>query len=1559
MGKSVVNNDPFAYKPEYNQQVSGSKVVSPPGSKLGENDPFAYRPEYNADVKKKVGGTESEIGITEPVPTQSELQSKKENATSFLISDINKNDFFSKLSAQTDQYFPHTTPQRVNEQAAQVTQQDVFKNPNSLQRYTDQRIKDLNEELSNIQRERNGLHEDFTIVTDAGEIVSRRITDQKRYNELSQQAIEKEQYKKQLKNNVAEVAADLILSQMDLSTGIDFGKIGRQVSSIADPEQEAILKMAEKGGKVLPGIRREQINYTGLQAIKSYLSRNSDIPNYDQVVKNINDLENDFDERNPQTTALRVKEKIGAQLYKEGKSSFFGFGYSPNTLKEAANNPETALTKSEIKIFNEVVMPTERRLIGTDIPTSGFTRSFYNAIEKGGIGIGKALGDYTGLRNLSDQAADVLTQEQAGARYRPAGESPTAQGQLSYLHEKEKIGKLSQSEQKQKKELENYTYVRNGWSKFKDGVGDLTGQVAMIALATRGLGGVGKAFIASGTEGGLLFGGGGIRYAIGSVLSNETVGLFATSYLNAFDNYKQQAIQLMPGEDKVASRNAYATVMSSVEALSERIFPDTKILTAFTKGVAPTIKDITSRFISREITQQVAREETQKALTVGLKTFGKEYLKSTGQEATEEAVVDIAQGIADSTFGGHSFDIVKTGQQALNTFLTTSLYSPIVAGMAGRGAMRQRTSQNTFMKAALVDMAASPAQYLQSVEDLQLDGAITQQEANEKIKLIKSANRYLQEIPLSRTITTRTGEGKEAQQVNQNKPFDYPETSSYLLHRLNEGILTEQVNNTTDEVLKAKLQKDLKRSQEIRKGLFDGTIGITPDLKEVTDNIEKADELGIFNTQQLQPDELIGTPFEQQIKPDEKESESKTAEATAAEGQPETTEIKTTETPEITTEQEKEAIDFASELLTEDIIPAGYKDMAKNSPIEFWQFVAQQAQNVGANWQSLSETDAPLSEQAAIDAFGETIVGYAKELYPIVKENKTTVQPEAKESQATASDYDGLNTVEAKEKFIENNTFINRSAFETAEEFINYFEERRDRIKKVVGNKEKVLRESGYTAESIERYTNENKIDEEYKKVLEEYGLIEPKIKADEKSTKQETNAQESGEEIIKPQTTTEGDESKGDEALTEQGAEPIAEAPLELTEEEIQKPLEATRAKKVSEALRGFATKIQKADITGAGGASAQSDITKVPREVIAFAINRVADAIDAGDAVVNAIQKGVDYIREQGHVMDDESFKSYTTDLIAGKKPRVRVTVATEEKQTEEVTETVEEKEESEPPTEPLSPPATDSKSDGEGNIEDYEMTTSGEVNRFMSGDTWEDVFGEKAEGDQNFLTQKLSDMLQDGKNMIAIAQQRWGGDVMMYGKNLFKLIQSMSDDAQLTNKKAVLLATFLGELQEAKKRSPERFDAINQLEKAVFSYYQRYMNLQGKRTVAGRLVRLYRDKYIGDIYADRILEKEQVKAKKAIQQIEQNIQIDDKTASEEAKPITEEEKKKEDKAAKKKSDTAKKEQSKKKKMTSDEAKQRADIKVKEIEEKMGKDGRGGLINRIKEAIKKLNCK
>lgn len=275
------------------------------------------------------------------------------------------------------------------------------------------------------------------------------------------------------------------------------------------------------------------------------------------------------------------------------------------------------------------------------------------------------------------------------------------------------------------------------------------------------------------------------------------------------------------------------------------------------------------------------------------------------------------------------------------------------------------------------------------------------------------------------------------------------------------------------------------------------------------------------------------------------------------------------------------------------------------------------------------------------------------------------------------------------------------------------------------------------------------------------------------------------------------------------------------------------------------------------------------------------------------------------------------------------------------------------------PPIPPSVinDVEDDGEPNIDDYEMTTGGAVNKFLSGETWENVFGEIPEGDQSYEVQHLSDMLQDGKNMIALAQRKWGGDVLAYGKPLFQYLQSMSNDAALTNKKAVLLATFLGELQEAKLREPNRANEIAQLEKVVFAYYQNYMNVRGKEIVAARLLRLYRDKYIGDVFAEKILEEEQVKAKQTFQKAAQDKTIDDKTAQEAMQPINAEDKKSEDQAAKKKTEEDNKKQAKKPKMSNKEAEQRLKSKVEDIKNKVG--NKDSLIDRIKDTINKLNCK
>lgn len=77
--------------------------------------------------------------------------------------------------------------------------------------------------------------------------------------------------------------------------------------------------------------------------------------------------------------------------------------------------------------------------------------------------------------------------------------------------------------------------------------------------------------------------------------------------------------------------------------------------------------------------------------------------------------------------------------------------------------------------------------------------------------------------------------------------------------------------------------------------------------------------------------------------------------------------------------KEKEAIDFAHELVDEGILPDTYSAEVKKDPIKFWQTVAQQAQNRDENWKPLSH---PLDEQAVRDDYGDTIVDYAKELFP-------------------------------------------------------------------------------------------------------------------------------------------------------------------------------------------------------------------------------------------------------------------------------------------------------------------------------------------------------------------------------------------------------------------------------------------------------------------------------------------------------------------------------------------------------------------------------------------------
>lgn len=90
-------------------------------------------------------------------------------------------------------------------------------------------------------------------------------------------------------------------------------------------------------------------------------------------------------------------------------------------------------------------------------------------------------------------------------------------------------------------------------------------------------------------------------------------------------------------------------------------------------------------------------------------------------------------------------------------------------------------------------------------------------------------------------------------------------------------------------------------------------------------------------------------------------------------------------------DQEKEATELAEEWLHEGIIPEAYENAIKKDPIGFWKFLSQQAHNTDENWRP---NEGPSPEQGMREDLGDTVVDYAKELFPA---------PEAKEPPKSVS----------------------------------------------------------------------------------------------------------------------------------------------------------------------------------------------------------------------------------------------------------------------------------------------------------------------------------------------------------------------------------------------------------------------------------------------------------------------------------------------------------------------------------------------------------------------------
>lgn len=221
---------------------------------------------------------------------------------------------------------------------------------------------------------------------------------------------------------------------------------------------------------------------------------------------------------------------------------------------------------------------------------------------------------------------------------------------------------------------------------------------------------------------------------------------------------------------------------------------------------------------------------------------------------------------------------------------------------------------------------------------------------------------------------------------------------------------------------------------------------------------------------------------------------------------------------------------------------------------------------------------------------------------------------------------------------------------------------------------------------------------------------------------------------------------------------------------------------------------------------------------------------------------------------------------------------------------------------------------------------------------------------------------DMLEDGKDMIGIAQNYFGGsDVSVYGSPLVNYIQRMSDDKELRTKKIILMGTLLGEMKNHLMRGGANSQIVRRDYERLFRYYRDYMNLVGRDLSAGKIVLFFRDKYMADLFADKILNEQELKdlnrmKERPKDEDPKNEEVsdheDNTTAGKSQEDVNESLKQQQqNRQSKKKKDD------KRKKGSKSDYQRAAKAKEDEIKKKHGSNQ--DLVSKIIDAIKKLNCK
>lgn len=418
-----------------------------------------------------------------------------------------------------------------------------------------------------------------------------------------------------------------------------------------------------------------------------------------------------------------------------------------NKLKE-----EGELTPAEIDFVNKQIRPRMglenlgRTIVGKpSIKTTGLVENALESAVKSGRDLGQGIAEVTGLR--------PLIQGEAGA--------------------------LSSDIEREKRQVQ--VKGANLWHDITQYGGQTLGQAAIT-------GGVGRGLQAL------------------KLVKGAPAALALSGGMQAYGNYAPEARKMFP--TNVAAQRGFSTIMAGIEAGTENIFRDDKVVKGLLGEMRGTVKKTINDFTQKNITAAAAKETIGNAFKQALQKVpeaAKLFAKAVGENTLEEVAAQVGQDITEGVFEGRPVEDLVSIDNIGNTARQAFLGSAFIGGLAARADMKKNRGISAKQ---IYLMARDPETWAEQIRKTN-NSPEDASDLQDKLGNLEFASNLLKELDANTIMSEK-------------------QKTKFLLTALDSKIKSEQQpsNQITDPSIKAqadaKIREAVAENDKIKEDILSG-----------------------------------------------------------------------------------------------------------------------------------------------------------------------------------------------------------------------------------------------------------------------------------------------------------------------------------------------------------------------------------------------------------------------------------------------------------------------------------------------------------------------------------------------------------------------------------------------------------------------------------------------------------------------------------------------------------------------------------------------------------------